>query len=167
MKTDTREMVVGAATLALGGLLLVVLYVGGEMRDKAAGVDYLLDATFNRIDGLAEGGEVRLGGIKVGVVDSQRLDKYYRAVLTLKIDSKIKLPTDTSAAIHTNGLFGAKYIVLEPGGEEEILAEGDEITFTQDAVIVSELLELIISQGKANRRKLREKASAADKRNKP
>ncbi len=164
MKTDTREMTVGAATLAVGGLLLAVLYVGGEVRDKATGIDYLLDATFNRIDGLADGGDVRLGGIKVGVVESQRLDEHYRAVLTLKIDSDVQLPTDTSAAIHTNGLFGAKYIVLEPGGEDEILAEGDEISFTQDAVIVSELLELIISQGKANRRKLREKADAADKR---
>ena len=42
-------------------------------------------------------------------------------------------------------------MVLEPGGDEEFMGDGDEINFTQDAVIVAELLELIIAQGKANR----------------
>jgi hypothetical protein len=32
-----------------------------------------------------------------------------------------------------------------------MLQDGDTITFTQDALIVSELLELIIAQGKAAR----------------
>jgi phospholipid/cholesterol/gamma-HCH transport system substrate-binding protein len=55
---------------------------------------------------------------------------------------------DTSAAIHTDGLFGGKFIVLEPGAEENILNNEDEISLTQDAIIVSDLLELIISEGK-------------------
>lgn len=158
MNSEDKDALIGASTLAVGALLMTVLYLGGEVRDKAAGTDYLVNATFNHVDGLADGGDVRLGGIKVGVVDSQRLDENYRAVLTLKIDSDVKLPLDTSAAIHTNGLFGTKYIVLEPGGNEEVMSAGDEIDFTQDAVIVSELLELIIAQGKENRRKQAKKA---------
>lgn len=163
MKADAREITFGAATLAASGLLLAVIYGGGEkVREKAANADYLVNATFNHIDGLADDGDVTLGGIKIGAVDSQKLDGDYRAVLALKIDSGIKLPKDTSAAIHTNGLFGSKYVVLEPGGEEELLKEGDEISFTQDAMIITELLDLIISQGKNNRQKLLDKAAAAD-----
>lgn len=153
MNSDNKEIVIGTASLGIGALLLAVLYAGGEMRDKASGKDYLIKAVFDRVDGLADGSDVQLGGIKVGVVDGQVLDKGYRAALTLKIDSNVRLPTDTSAAIHTNGLFGVKYVVIEPGGESEMMAAGDEISFTQGSVIVSELLDLIISQGKANRAK--------------
>lgn len=163
MKTETREITYGAATLMAGGLLLAIMYSGEKVRDKAASNDYLINATFNHIDGLADGGDVTLGGIKIGVVGGQKLDSDYRAVLSMKINSSVKLPTDTSAAIHTNGLFGSKYVVLEPGGEEQLLLEGGEITFTQDAVIITELLDLIISQGKANRQKLIDKADAAGK----
>ena len=67
------------------------------------------------------------------------------------MDSSVRLPADTSAAIHTDGLFGSKFVVLEPGGEETYLGDGDVITFTQDAVIVSELLDLIIAEGRARR----------------
>jgi len=143
-------------------LLLAVLYGGGEVRDKASGKDYLINASFDRIDGISIGSDVHLGGIKIGVVDGQALDKGYRAVLTLKIDSNVKLPTDTSAAIHTNGLFGSKYIVIEPGGEKENMVAGDEISFTQGSVIVSELLDLIISQGKANRAKQADEAKGSE-----
>jgi len=89
-----------------------------------------------------------MGGVRIGTVDGQSLNEHYQAIIELVIDKNIKLPTDTSAAIHTDGLFGAKYVVLEPGGEEEIIGDGGVITFTQDSLIVSELLELIISQGK-------------------
>jgi len=109
---------------------------------------YKVQAIFNRIDGLTSGAEVRLGGVQIGTVGGQSLNENYQAIIELLIDKAVKLPTDTSAAIHTDGLFGSKYVVLEPGGEEVNIADGGVITFTQDALIVSELLELIISQGK-------------------
>ena len=108
-------------------------------------------AGFNRVDGIAAGDEVQLGGIRIGRVELVTLDSAFRAMLTLRILTDIDLPTDTSAAIHTDGLFGSKFIVLDPGGETEVLEDGDEIQFTQDSVVVSDLLDLIISEGKAKR----------------
>lgn len=151
MSPNAKEITVGGLAFLALVLVLGFLYGGRELTAKAARSDYLVVATFNRIDGLQVGAPVRLAGIQVGTVDGAYLDVYYRAVTTLKIDSDVKLPTDTSVAIHTDGLFGPKYVVLEPGGDEEFLGDGEEINFTQDAVIVSELLELIIAQGKANR----------------
>ena len=46
-----------------------------------------------------------------------------------------------------HGLFGSKFVVLEPGAEEALLTSGGELNFTQDAVVVSDLLDLIISEG--------------------
>ena len=153
MSRDTKEIAIGGLALAGVVLVLAFLYSGGDLSARAAGRDYAVTAVFNQIDGLFEGDEVRLGGIRVGTVEGQALDRNYRAAVTLRIDGSVKLPTDTSAAIHTDGLFGAKYVVLEPGGDEEFLSDGDSISMTQGAIVVSELLELIISQGKARLRK--------------
>ena len=97
---------------------------------------------------MSEGGAVLMGGVRVGRVSKMRLDNYFRAVITMDIDNQYPYPVDTSAAIHTDGLFGGKFIVLEPGAEDDTLNTGDEILLTQDAVVVSDLLELIISEGK-------------------
>ena len=153
MSSNAKEIAVGGQAFLALVLLLGFLYGGRELTARAASSDYLVIATFNRVDGLLVGAPVRLAGIQVGTVDGAYLDVYYRAVTTLKIDSDVKLPTDTSVAIHTDGLFGTKYVVLEPGGDEEFLGDGEEINFTQDAVIVAELLELIIAQGKAKRKR--------------
>ncbi len=153
MSPNAREVAIGGLAFLALVLLLWFLYGGRELTAKAASNDYVVVATFNRIDGLLVGAPVRLAGIQIGAMVGQYLDVHYRAVTTLKIDSDVKLPTDTSVAIHTDGLFGAKYVVLEPGGDEEFLGDGDEINFTQDAMIVAELLELIIAEGKANRTK--------------
>lgn len=153
MNRDTREIIVGAFVIVGLAGLLGASYKVREMTVQAAANDYLVSATFNRVDGLFVGDEVQLGGIKLGTVESQTLDANYRAVVVMRLERGIKLPTDTSAAIHTDGLFGSKYVVLDPGGEEEYLQDGDQITFTQDAVIVGELLDLIISQGRARQDK--------------
>ena len=73
--------------------------------------------------------------------------------MTLKLDRDVKIPTDTSAAIHTDGLLGSKYIVLDPGVEEEYLGNGDKFDLTQDSVVVQDLLELIIGETEANQAK--------------
>ena len=69
MSSDNKEATNGAISLGLGALLLAVLYGGGEVRDKASGKDYLINASFDRIDGISIGSDVHLGGIKIGVVD--------------------------------------------------------------------------------------------------
>jgi len=149
MKKEVKEITVGG--LGLLGLVLLFgfNYGGRDLTVRAATNDYLVKAVFNRVDGLNVGGDVYLAGIKVGTVETQVLDEYFRAVMMLRIDGDVKLPLDTSAAIHTDGLLGSKFVVLEPGGNETLLKNGDEITFTQDAMIVGELLELIIAQGRA------------------
>ena len=106
---------------------------------------------FNRVDGLAVGSDVTLSGVRIGTIENMMLDDKFQAWVTLQIDEDIGLPADTSAAIHTNGLLGGKSLVLEAGGAEEVLTDGSRIGYTQDAVVVGELLDLIIGEGKALR----------------
>ena len=92
-------------------------------------------AKFDQIDGIGVGSDVRLAGVKVGSVVSNTLDKEtFQAVVQFSVERGIELPTDTAAAVSQEGLLGGKYLRLLPGGMLETLADGDEISETQDAV---------------------------------
>ncbi len=149
MTTEMREVTVGAVVFSIFVGVLVALY-GGEETASGVGEGVRVTASFNRVDGLVEGDPVFLSGVRIGTVEKMYLDENFRARVTFWVDDSIMIPNDSSAAIHTDGLFGSKFIVLEPGAEEVALKSGDIITFTQDAVIVSDLLDLIIAEGKAN-----------------
>jgi len=150
MNKEARDILIGIAALC-SVVFAVVILVGADHRDSGAGNGYLVKAVFNRIDGLFPGDEVSLSGIKVGSVIATSLDDRFRATVTMRIDNSLKLSDDTSIAIHTNGLFGSKFMVLEPGGSDDLLADGDTIGYTQDAMVVTDLLDLIIAEGQSAR----------------
>jgi len=153
LNSERKEILIGtiAISLLIGALGMVnhVQSIGS----KAPLAQKRIIAKFNKVDGLSKGSAVRMGGVRVGQVTKMVLDNYFRAVITMDVDNQYPYPADTSAAIHTDGLFGGKFIVLEPGAEENILNTGDEISLTQDSVVVSDLLELIISEGKVAKHK--------------
>jgi phospholipid/cholesterol/gamma-HCH transport system substrate-binding protein len=139
---------VGAIAVLIFGAVLVATYAGVGLH-AATSSSYTVYAMFNRVDGLAIGDDVHVGGIPVGEVDSMTLGPSYRARVGLRIDGGVRLPEDTSVSVQTDGLFGRKFVVLEPGGDEATLADGGVITYTQDSLIVGELLDLIIAEGRA------------------
>lgn len=153
MTREIKEMVIGALAIGAFALVLAVLYGDRRQAYAPGSGSYVLRAAFNKVDGLFVDNPVYLGGIRIGSVEDLALDSRYRAVAKLRIDADIKLPADTSIAIHTDGLFGGKFVVLEPGGEEEQLKDGDLISYAQDAVIVSDLLDMIIAEGKSNQKR--------------
>ena len=46
----------------------------------------------------------------------------------------------TGAAILTSGLIGGQYIGISPGGSDQYLKDGDELQFTQSALVLEELI---------------------------
>ncbi len=145
-------------TIVVGGLTVLALLatVGlsyGSSARKSVKGGYPIEAVFNRVDGLAPNAAVQLAGVRVGTVMSQHLESDFRARVVMLLDGGVKLPADTSAAIQTDSLFGDKLVVLEPGGDSDMIKPGGRITMTQDPLILEELLELIISQGKQRRAK--------------
>ncbi|HEY0634254.1 MAG TPA: outer membrane lipid asymmetry maintenance protein MlaD [Gammaproteobacteria bacterium] len=110
---------------------------------------YDLTAKFQNISGLKERSAVMVAGVKVGRVSHIGFDpQTFEAVVTLHIGEDYNmLPSDTSASILTSGLLGEKYVGLEPGGEEEVLKNGDTIRLTQSAVILEQLIgQLLFSK---------------------
>lgn len=148
MARRRTEILVGAFALLAGAALIGGLYVGGRQQATSG---YPVTARFPRSDGIGVGSDVRLSGITVGKVVAQRLDENYRAVLTLRLDPRLHLTVDTAALIHTDGLLGPKYIALQPGGDERMIPPGGEIAYTQEAIVIEDLLASIIAQAKSRR----------------
>ncbi len=114
---------------------------------------YNLIAKFDNIDGLASGSDVKISGVKVGTITEEFLDeKTYRAALKLTIDDKIKLPSDSSAKVSSEGLLGSKYLSIELGADDEILKDGEEIRFTQSSVNFEELLGKFIFSANSDKK---------------
>ena len=134
------EIATGALILLVAAAFLVFA-IGQSGRSLSTNGGMTLTARFDRIDGLAPGADVRIGGVKVGTVVEQRLDpKTYLAVLRLSLQPDIDLPTDSSAEITSEGLLGGKYVALVPGGAPDMLKDGGTITITQSSVSLEALL---------------------------
>lgn len=150
-KGGNRDTITGAVVVALAALLLGLVYAKDDRPVETNDAGYLLKAKFRRLDGISVGSSVRMSGVPIGKVVEQHLDKEFRAVTTLRIASNILLTADTAAAIQTDGLLGSKFIELKPGAEEKVLKAGEEIPYTQDAMVIEELMDMIIQQGRAKR----------------
>ncbi|HYB09033.1 MAG TPA: outer membrane lipid asymmetry maintenance protein MlaD [Alphaproteobacteria bacterium] len=136
------ETIMGAFVLLVAGIFLVFAYLSANLQPPGG---YSVTAVFSSVDGLSQGADVRVGGVKVGIVTRQAVDpRHYNAVVTMDIERDVKLPVDTKAVIASAGLLGGKYVKIEPGHSQTLLAPGGEITNTEGAVVLEELLGKII-----------------------
>lgn len=150
-KGGYRDTIIGAIVVLVAAILFALVYAKEDGPKRRAETGYVLTARFSRADGIAVGSDVRLSGVSVGKVVEQHLGSDFRAVLGLRIAPNIRLTADTAAAIQTDGLLGAKYIELKPGGDDSVLVAGQEIAYTQDAMVLEDLVDMIIQQAKAKR----------------
>jgi phospholipid/cholesterol/gamma-HCH transport system substrate-binding protein len=137
-RRNLAEILTGAVVLlvAAGFLAYAVAHSG-----RSAVGGYELHASFDHIDGLGVGADVRIAGVKVGSVVSTRVDpKTFLAGITMSVRDAIRLPKDTSAAVTSESLLGGKYIDLAPGGDTAVLQPGGTITITQSSISIEQLL---------------------------
>ena len=134
-----------AAELGAGAVVLVLAvgFLGYAVANtgRSVGSGYTLYAKFDRIDGLDIGSDVRVAGVKVGSVESERLDpETYQAVVDFSVQSGLQLPKDSAAVVSSDGLLGGKYLALEPGGDAQMVKPGGQLALTQSSISIEELL---------------------------
>lgn len=138
MGRNIVETIVGALVLVVAAAFVFYAFAKSD-RSNPSG--YEIVARFDRIDGLKRGADVTLSGVKIGTVSGFDLDrKTYEAVVRMMVSSNVALPADTHAKIVSESLLGGMVVVLEPGGDKRMLSAGGEITQTQGAVPLSELI---------------------------
>ncbi len=141
LTTENREILAGGILVVLLGFILMFVHSKSAMDKDNEG--FYLYAPFTKSDGLMNGADVRVAGIKVGRILDQTLGDRYQVRVKIGFDKPIELSADSSAIIETDGLLGSKYLEIIPGGDDEILVVGDELAYTQDALILTELMDKV------------------------
>jgi len=142
VKQRQIEVLVGGF-IAIGIAALVMLAMKvSNISAFAEHEGYEVVAKFNNIGGLKAKAPVTMAGVHVGRVVGVDFDQdAYKAVVRLRILPKFdRIPVDTSAGIFTSGVLGESYVGLEAGAEEEYLRAGSEITLTQSAMVLENLI---------------------------
>lgn len=123
-----------------------------------------INAKFDDVDTVSVGAPVKIGGVKIGVVSSIKLDpKTYMAEVSFAINHNISLPEDSSAKIASSGLLGDKYIAITPGAEGNFIPSGGEIKYTESAVNLENLIGKVIYNSSSS--KVSEEKAGAESSN--
>ncbi|MDX2273854.1 MAG: MlaD family protein [Hyphomonadaceae bacterium] len=136
----------------LGAIVAVVAvgffaFAAAQAGQSGGSGGYDLVARFQRVDGISVGSDVRVSGVKVGVVKAVALDPdTYMARLTLAVDPAVQVLDESTARVASDGLLGGAYIAIEPAGFSP-LAAGAEIPNTQGAVDLLTLFASVASGG--------------------
>jgi phospholipid/cholesterol/gamma-HCH transport system substrate-binding protein len=152
MSGNVIETVMGAVVLVVAALFLFFAYTTSQVR----AVDgYTVTAQFTRVDGIRDGSDVRIAGVKVGSITAENLDpKTYLATLKMSINPEYKLPEDTVAEVISSSLLGDKYLALVPGGSDKNIPPGGQIKYTQATASLEDLIgQMIFSQAGAGSQK--------------
>ncbi|MEO0465088.1 MAG: MlaD family protein [Pseudomonadota bacterium] len=157
MRESLVETLIGLAVVAVAGFFLwFSMSEGGDASISSDQREF--GARFSSVSGISRGADVRVAGVKVGLVQSIGLDRATNeAEAVLVVDSSLNVFDDAVARIQTDGLLGGAYIALDPGydafelgpvpvcGAEDALFDGSGcsmITNTQGSV---DLLTLFAS----------------------
>ena len=112
---------------------------------------YRLTAHFDNIGGLKPKAAVRSAGVVVGRVGQIGFDdERFQAVIALDMDTRFQFPKDSSLKILTSGLLGDQYIGIEAGADEANWGPGDNVTRTQSAVVLENLISQFLFNSAAD-----------------
>ncbi len=147
MQSRALEILVGFFVCLGVAAIFVLTFRVASLDSYGDGDTYRVTAKFANIGGLKSGSAVTVAGVKVGRVDAIQIEPAtFQAVVSLDIaKSYDKIPEDSSAKILTAGLLGEQYIGLEPGGLDEYLTDGSELTLTQGALVLENLIGQFLS----------------------
>lgn len=138
---------------ALVGLLVVILAIwfvifawqrtgGGERSGSIK-----ISAIFPNATGVTAGTDVRVAGLKVGSVTGLSLDQQtYQVKVEIALNPDVKLPSDSTAAIASDGLLGSNFVSFTPGGSPTPIKAGDTITDTQGSLDLMALIGQFINK---------------------
>lgn len=138
MKRSIIETILGAVVIVVALSFLAYSYKMGDVADPN-GFD--ITADFTAIGGLRPGDDVQISGVKVGTVtDVQLVPESYLARVHMSVEAGLELPVDTAALISSESLLGGKYLLLEPGAEEDLITSGGHVQYTQAPQNLEQLL---------------------------
>lgn len=160
MKSENKEIIAGVVLVLL--LSVCFLFAHAKAVHNKKDSAFVLYASFNQSDGLMNGADVRIAGIKVGKVVDQVLNNNYQVQVKMEFLKPIEISTDSSVLIETDGLLGSKYLEVVPGAEEDFCSSGDELEYTQDALVLTQLMDKVNAYMREKKAKEKEALKAQE-----
>jgi phospholipid/cholesterol/gamma-HCH transport system substrate-binding protein len=121
--SDAVKLVIFIVVTTVATALLVVTIGNVSFADSK---EY--KAVFSDATGVVKGDDVRIAGVKVGVVKDVDIHDKTKALVTFTVQSGSQVTASTNAAIRYRNLVGQRYIALTQGvGSPSILREGSTI----------------------------------------
>jgi len=141
MERTTIDLWVGIFVVAGIAALVMLAMKVGNLGTYNVSDTYRVHAYFSNIGGLKPKASIKSAGVLVGRVTDITLDtERYEAKVIMSLDKRYRFPRDTFANILTSGLLGEQYIGLMPGGDEEMLKDGEQLKKTQSAMVLEDLI---------------------------
>jgi phospholipid/cholesterol/gamma-HCH transport system substrate-binding protein len=153
MQRSKNDVWVGLFVVLGAVALLFLALKSANLLSLSFEKTYTVTARFDNIGGLKPQAAVRSAGVVVGRVASIRFDdETFQATVEMAMDERFKFPKDSSVKILTAGLLGEQYLGLEPGAEEATWVAGDEISQTQSALVLENLIsQFLFSKAEDNK----------------
>jgi ABC-type transporter Mla subunit MlaD len=126
----SSPILVGAVTVLV---VIVAVFLAYNANNGLPFVStYNLRAKVPNADALVKGNEVRIGGVRVGIVKTvvpiQEADGRVAAELDLRLDKSAEpLPVDSTIMIRPKSALGLKYLQVTPGDSSKGFEAGDTI----------------------------------------
>ena len=141
MERTTMDLWVGIFVVAGIAALVMLAMKVGNLGTYNVSESYQLHAYFSNIGGLKPKASIKSAGVLVGRVTGITLDTArYEAKVEMSLDKRYQFPKDTFANILTSGLLGEQYIGLMPGGDDQMLKNGEQLKKTQSAMVLEDLI---------------------------
>jgi virulence factor Mce-like protein len=144
----SSPILVGAVTILV---IIVAVFLAYNANNGLPFVStYNLKAKVPNADALVKGNEVRIGGVRVGIVKTvvpvQESDGRVAAELELSLDKNAEpLPVDSTMTIRPKSALGLKFLQVTPGDSSKGFAAGETIplkAYTPEPVDIDEFFDM-------------------------
>ncbi len=144
MSRFTPEAKAGIFFLICAGIFVFALFRVLDLRLQPG---FELRARFVTAEGLVQGAQVQISGMKVGTVKSLQFDGetgHVLALLELRKEYENTIPKDSRVLVRTKGLLGDKYVAIDPGKPNvRKLKGGETLESTFEATSTEKVLETV------------------------
>jgi outer membrane protein OmpA-like peptidoglycan-associated protein len=139
----SRTALLGLFVFGALVILLASVFMIGD-RQLMFSRTYRLHSQFSAVSGLMPGGEVRVGGVRMGTVQDIRLPDTPtgKVVVTMALQSSTRslIKKDSVAAIETEGLLGNKFVAVAFGSDQSPRVQDGDTIPSQPPVDLSDLI---------------------------
>ena len=144
MKSNYFETILGFLTVIVASLFLYkIISVNSNNSNNSY---YDLNAKFLEVGGLNVGNDVKMSGVKVGVINRVYLDEEFLANVEFKVFSNINIPKESTVSISSDGILGNKYLSITPENRSssDFLQDDERVFKVKDYESIEDQVSKII-----------------------